>query len=140
MSMSSGTQFETEEDSLVNDINMTPFIDVMLVLLIVFMVTLPVVNHAVKVNLPKASAAQINKNVQSEDISVLADGKIAWNKQPVDDATFKQKLEDTAKLPQAPGLRIYADQGAQYGRVAFVMTTAQSLGLNKFEFVVDSQK
>lgn len=140
MSMSSGTQFETDEDSLVNDINMTPFIDVMLVLLIVFMVTLPVIDHAVKVNLPKENAAQADKKIQSDDISILSDGQISWNKEPVNDDTFKQRLAEAAKLPDAPGLRIYADKGAEYGRVAFVMTSAQSLGLTKFEFVMDSQK
>ena len=140
MSMPSNSQFDTEEEPLVNDINMTPFIDVMLVLLIVFMVTLPVINHAVKVTLPKENAAQMSKDSNSDDISIMSDGTIAWNKKPVDDEMFKQMLTDAAKLPQAPSLRIYADQNAQYGRVAFVMTTAQSLGLNKFDFVVDSPK
>lgn len=137
MSMSDNSQFEVEEDPLVNDINMTPFIDVMLVLLIVFMITLPVINHAVKVNLPKANAGAVEKDARAIDISVMADGGIAWDKQAIDDATFKSRLEETAKLPQLPHLRIYADKAAEYGRVSFIMTSAQSVGLNKFDFIVD---
>lgn len=137
MSMSGNSQFESEDDGLVNDINMTPFIDVMLVLLIVFMITLPVINHAVKVNLPKANASALEKDPQAIDISVLADGSIAWDKQPVDDATLKSRLEETAKRPQLPHLRIYADKAAEYGRVSYVMTSAQGVGLTKFDFVVD---
>lgn len=137
MSMSGNSQFESEDDGLVNDINMTPFIDVMLVLLIVFMITLPVINHAVKVNLPKANASALEKDPQAIDISVLADGNISWDKQPVDDTTFKSRLEETAKRSQLPHLRIYADKASEYGRVSFVMTSAQSVGLTKFDFVVD---
>lgn len=137
MSMSSNSQFENEDTSLVNDINMTPFIDVMLVLLIVFMITLPVINHAVKVNLPKANASVVEKDIKAIDISIMSDGKIAWDKAIIDDTTFKSRLSETGKLAQLPHLRIYADQVTQYGRVSFVMTSAQSVGLTKFDFVVD---
>ncbi|TCV93519.1 ExbD/TolR family protein [Biostraticola tofi] len=137
MSMLGSSQFEADEDPLVNDINMTPFIDVMLVLLIVFMITLPVINHAVKVNLPKANASAVDKHVKAIDISIMADGSIAWDKQPLDDMAFKGRLEEAAKLPQAPHLRIYADKATEYGRVSFVMTSAQGVGLSKFDFVVD---
>lgn len=137
MSMLGNSQFEPDEDPLVNDINMTPFIDVMLVLLIVFMITLPVINHAVKVNLPKANAGAVDKEVKAIDISVMADGSIAWDKQVIDDDTFKARLDETSKLSQLPHLRIYADQASQYGRVSFVMTSAQSVGLTKFDFIVD---
>ncbi|CRH30077.1 hypothetical protein BN1182_BQ_00100 [Pantoea ananatis] len=77
MSMSGKSQFESDDDPLVNDINMTPFIDVMLVLLIVFMITLPVINPAVKVNLPKANASMVDKNIKSVNISLTANGNIA---------------------------------------------------------------
>ncbi|HDX8863282.1 TPA: biopolymer transporter ExbD [Klebsiella michiganensis] len=137
MSMSGPSQFESEEDSLVNDINMTPFIDVMLVLLIVFMITLPVINHAVKVDLPKANASAVDKQVKAVYISITSDGSISWDKQLLDDEAFKAKLAETAKLPELPRLRIYADKSAEYGRVSFVMTSAQGAGLNKFDFVVD---
>jgi len=137
MGMPGNSQFEIDEDPLVNDINMTPFIDVMLVLLIVFMITLPVINHAVKVSLPKASASVVDNHAKAIDISVMADGSIAWDKQTLDDDAFKSRLEETAKLPQLPHLRIYADKVTEYGRVAFIMTSAQNVGLTKFDFVVD---
>ncbi|HBZ1520418.1 TPA: biopolymer transporter ExbD [Klebsiella pneumoniae] len=140
MSMSGISQFESDENSLVNDINMTPFIDVMLVLLIVFMITLPVINHAVKVDLPKANTTVVDKTSKSIDISVMKDGSIAWDKEVVNDAMLNTRLAEAAKQPQSPHLRIYADKNAEYGRVAFIMTSAQSMGLTKFDFVVDKAK
>lgn len=139
MSMSNNSMFELDEDPLVNDINMTPFIDVMLVLLIVFMITLPVINRAVKVDLPKANASAVDKDVKAIDVSVLVSGGITWNKEAIDDVAFKTRLEETSKLPQLPHLRIYADKAAEYGRVSFIMTSAQSVGLTKFDFVVDKK-
>lgn len=139
MSMNS-SQFDVNEEPLVNDINMTPFIDVMLVLLIVFMITLPVINHAVKVNLPKATATVPEKEIQPVDISIMADGSLAWNKQIVDQTTFMSKLTDASKASTLPDLRIYADKNSAYGKLAWVMTSAQSVGLTKFSFVIQKDK
>ncbi|KHN90976.1 ExbD/TolR family protein [Pectobacterium actinidiae] len=91
--MSMSSPFESQEDALLNDINMTPFIDVMLVLLIVFMITLPVINHAVKVELPRASVEKIKKDPQAVDIAITATGQINWNKEAVDDAQLIAKLD-----------------------------------------------
>lgn len=137
MSMSQGSQFDSD-DALLNDINMTPLIDVMLVLLIIFIITLPVINKAVKVDLPKGEAQAIAVQDKSVDVSITADGSILWNKEPVDDAQLAQKVAVTAVQEQPPVLRVYADKAVRYERVAQLLSTAQKGGLSKIDFVTDA--
>lgn len=137
MSMSQGSQFDSE-DALVNDINMTPLIDVMLVLLIIFIITLPVINKAIKVDLPKGDAQAIVTDDKSVDISITAEGQILWNKEPVDETLLNQKVAVTATQEPVPVLRVYADKAVQYERVAYLLTTAQKGGLSKIDFVTDA--
>ncbi|BES84029.1 biopolymer transporter ExbD [Pectobacterium araliae] len=129
-----------QEEALLNDINMTPFIDVMLVLLIVFMITLPVINHAVKVDLPKASVEKIKKDPQAVDISITATGQINWNKEAIDDEQLLVRLDAAASETTRPNIRLFADQAVEYGRVAHVMTSAQQRGLSKIDFVLQPVK
>ncbi|MDX5627941.1 MULTISPECIES: biopolymer transporter ExbD [unclassified Brenneria] len=138
--MSMSSPFENQDDALLNDINMTPFIDVMLVLLIVFMITLPVINHAVKVELPRANVEKIKKDPQAVDIAITADGQINWNKEAVDDAQLAERLDSAAAQETRPNIRLSADQAVEYGRVAYVMTTAQQRGLSKIDFVLQPVK
>ncbi|NMX53011.1 biopolymer transporter ExbD [Pseudomonas veronii] len=135
--MSQGSQFDSD-DALLNDINMTPLIDVMLVLLIIFIITLPVINKAVKVDLPKGEAQTIAVQDKSVDVSITADGSILWNKEPVDDAQLAQKVAVTAVQEQPPVLRVYADKAVRYERVAQLLSTAQKGGLSKIDFVTDA--
>lgn len=134
--MSMSSPFENQDDALLNDINMTPFIDVMLVLLIVFMITLPVINHAVKVDLPKASVEKVQKDPQAVDISITADGQINWNKEILSDEQLTARLDAAAAENDRPNIRLSADRSVEYGRVAFVMTSAQQHGLSKIDFVL----
>ena len=132
--------FEDQGDALVNEINMTPFIDVMLVLLIVFMITLPVVNHAVKVDLPRASVEKTTKDPQAVDISISANGDLHWNKEAVSEAQLFNQLDQLAARPDVPNIRLFADRAVPYGRVAWVMANAQKRGLSKLDFVLQSDK
>ncbi len=138
MSMSSGSDFDTD-GAMLNEINMTPLIDVMLVLLIIFIVTLPVINGAVKVELPKASNQPVETIERKVDISVDAAGVISWDKQAVSDGELQAKVaEAMAKgADAAPTVRIYADRNVRYERVAVVLSTVQGGGLNKIDFVTD---
>lgn len=138
MSMSGGSQFDSDE-ALVNDINMTPLIDVMLVLLIIFIITLPVINKAVKVDLPKGDAQVISQDDKGIDVSITADGQILWDKEPVTDQQLDQKLAVAAVRDPVPVLRIYADKAVEYGRVANFMIKAQGTGLSKIDFVTDAK-
>lgn len=136
MSMS----FDYDSDAgMVNDINMTPLIDVMLVLLIIFIVTLPVIHGSVNVELPKMSNKAVDQKERSVDISVAADGVIYWDKQPVSDAELQARVAAAAAQGAAasPVIRIYADKAVRYERVAFVLSSAQGGGLGKIDFVTD---
>jgi biopolymer transport protein ExbD len=128
------------DDGFVNDINMTPLIDVMLVLLIVFIITLPVINQAVKVTLPKATAEATQSQVKDIDLSITADGMVAWNRQPVSDEELASRIASAAHGADAPSINIFADQHVEYGRVAKVLASVQSGGLSKINFVTDPQK
>ncbi|WP_144109935.1 ExbD/TolR family protein [Paraburkholderia sp. BCC1886] len=125
------------EGDLVNDINMTPLIDVMLVLLIVFIITLPVMSHALKVDLPKAASEPVKSDTHDIDLSIRADGTLAWNRQPVDEAGLTAQMNLAAKQDPTPAVRIYADQHVEYGRVAHVLSAAQHAGLSKLDFVTE---
>lgn len=137
MSMSQGSQFDLD-DALVNDINMTPLIDVMLVLLIIFIITLPVINKAVKVDLPRGDAQVMGTDQAAIDVSITADGQILWNKEPVDDQQLGQKVAVTAAQQTVPVIRVYADKEVRYDRVAHLLSAAQSGGLSKIDFVTDA--
>lgn len=137
MSMSQGSPFDSE-DALVNDINMTPLIDVMLVLLIIFIITLPVINKAVKVDLPKADAHAIASDEKSIDVSITPDGNILWDKEPLSDEQLAQRVAVSAVQNSVPTLRVYADKNVRYERVAYLLATAQKGGLSKIDFVTDA--
>lgn len=137
MTISQNSQFEQDE-ALLNDINMTPLIDVMLVLLIIFIITLPVINKAVKVDLPKSDAKAISLDDKFVDVSITAQGDILWNKEALSDVQLIQKVAATATEEPVPVMRIYADKNVRYERVAKLLATAQQGGLSKIDFVTDA--
>jgi len=136
--MSSGSEFDTD-GAMLNEINMTPLIDVMLVLLIIFIVTLPVINGAVKVELPQASNQPVETIEHKVDLSVDAGGVISWDKQPVSEAELQAKVAAAMVngVAASPTVRIYADRNVRYERVAIVLSTVQGGGLSKIDFVTD---
>ncbi|MEZ5705815.1 MAG: biopolymer transporter ExbD [Burkholderiaceae bacterium] len=133
--MAIGTQNDSEE--MLSEINMIPFIDVMLVLLIIFIITVPVINHAVNVDLPQASSQKLEELPDNVRLSVNADGSYAWNDNPVDDATLESQLAASAALQPQPELHIRGDKDARYERVAQAMAAAQRAGLHKIGFVTE---
>ncbi|MGI4982487.1 MAG: ExbD/TolR family protein, partial [Janthinobacterium lividum] len=129
MSMS---QFDSDDDDgLMNEINMTPLVDVMLVLLIIFLVTIPVMNNAIKVDLPRASSQPIDEKPAFVEVAVQADGTVVWDKTPVNDAALDLRIAEAAKREPQPELRLRADRAVRYERVAQVMAAAQQGGLSK---------
>ena len=133
--MSFGTQDDTDE--VMNEINMTPLVDVMLVLLIIFIITVPVMKHAINVDLPRATnQVQITKP-ETIRLSVNAQGSYYWNETPVDDATLPALLQaEAAKDPQ-PDLHIRGDKAVRYERVAQAMALAQQAGVRKIGFITE---
>jgi biopolymer transport protein ExbD len=124
-----------DDDGLMNEINMTPLVDVMLVLLIVFMVTIPVIRHAVKVDLPHASSQKEETRPVQVNVSVQADGTVLWDEQKVSDDELRAKIEQAAKTSPQPELHLNADRKVAYEKVAQVMSAAQAGGLTKIGFV-----
>ena len=133
--MAFGTQ--DEPDEVMNEINMTPLVDVMLVLLIIFIITVPVMKHAINVDLPRAAnQVQITKP-ETIRLSVDAQGGYYWNETPVDDASLPALLQaEAAKNPQ-PDLHIRGDKAVRYERVAQAMAAAQRAGVRKIGFITE---
>ncbi|MFM0286350.1 ExbD/TolR family protein [Paraburkholderia megapolitana] len=129
-----------EDDGLMNEINMTPLVDVMLVLLIVFMVTIPAIRHAVKIDLPHASSQKEDTKPTQVNVSVQADGTVLWDEQKVDDATLREKIAAAAKMTPQPELHLNADRKVPYEAVAEVMSAAQAGGLTKMGFVTEPKQ
>lgn len=139
--MAMNTSFgDDDDDGLMNEINMTPLVDVMLVLLIIFLVTLPAIHHAVKIDLPHASSQKVEEKPKTIDLAIQADGTVMWNDQPVSTAELDAKIAEAAKVDPQPELHIRADHKIAYENVAQVMSAAQAGGLTKLGFVTEAKK
>ena len=133
--MAFGTQDDADE--VMNEINMTPLVDVMLVLLIIFIITIPVMKHSVNVDLPQATNQPENMKPETVNLSIDAQGQYHWNAQAIsDDALIAQLQAEGAKDPQ-PDLHIRGDKNVRYERVAQAMAAAQRAGVRKIGFVTD---
>ena len=121
----------------VAEINLIPLIDVMLVLLVIFIVTAPLLTHAVKIDLPKASN-QVNV-VKRENIhlSIDAAGAVYWNGEQVESDHLRQRMAESAKLDPQPELHLRADGELAYKQVVAVMSEASKAGLTRIGFVTD---
>jgi biopolymer transport protein ExbD len=130
--------FSDDDDSaLMHEINMTPLVDVMLVLLIIFLVTIPAMQHAIKIDLPHASSQPDNVKPAHLDVAVRADGSILWDGHPVADDVLRARIAEAARANPQPELHLRADRKVPYERVADVMAAAQAGGLAKIGFVTD---
>ncbi|MGL6205066.1 MAG: ExbD/TolR family protein [Giesbergeria sp.] len=136
--MAFGTQ--DDADDVMNEINMTPLVDVMLVLLIIFIITVPVMKHSVQVDLPRAANQPEEVKPETIRLSVTADGSYFWNGQAVSETDLSSMMQtEAAKEPQ-PDLHIRGDREVRYERVAQAMASAQRAGLRKIGFVTDPQQ
>ena len=133
--MAIGTQ--DDSDQMLSEINMIPFIDVMLVLLIIFIITVPVIKHAVHIDLPQASNQKLQDKPENVRLSVDADGHYFWNDVRVEDADFQQRLQAVAAQAPQPELHIRGDKAVRYERVALAMAAAQRAGVRKIGFVTE---
>lgn len=128
---------DQDNDEVLSEINMVPLIDVMLVLLIVFIITVPVIKHAVQVNLPKASTQRNLDKPDTVRITVDAQGQFHWNKQVVSDAELATHLATAAAQDPQPDLQIRGDKAVRYERVAQALAAAQRAGVHKLGFVTE---
>lgn len=131
------TQPSGDDEGLMAEINMTPFVDVMLVLLIVFIVTLPVIQHSVKIQLPKAQSQANNAQTEAIQLSIDAKGVIYWNKTPVSEKEFEEKAKSAAEQTPQPDINLRADKSVVYERVAQVLAGCKRAGLTKIGFITE---
>jgi biopolymer transport protein ExbD len=133
--MAFGTQDDTDE--VMNEINMTPLVDVMLVLLIIFMITIPVMQHSVNIDLPRATNQPQDIKPETVRLSVDANGTWYWNEQALDDSTFPKRLQEQAARNAQVEVHIRADKSVRYERVAQLMAAVQRAGLKKVGFITE---
>ena len=118
------------------EINVTPLVDVMLVLLIIFMITAPLMSHKIRIDLPQA-----NPNVQQEnppepiDLAIKENGDLFWKDEPVTDAILQAQLRVAAQKSPQPELQIRADKPTQWQKIATVMAEAKAAGMVKLGFM-----
>ena len=136
MSMAVGDRDENEP---MMDMNTTPLIDVMLVLLIMFIITIPVQTHAVKIDLPVPNENPSNVDPQKNKVMIDPAGTITWNGTPVDLAQLANYLEQTKALPVEPELQVQPDPYARYYIVDNVMAVVKRSGVGKLGFVGNEQ-
>jgi biopolymer transport protein ExbD len=118
------------------EINTTPLVDVMLVLLVIFIITAPLFTHAIKLELPTAQSPIAAEKPETVTISIDPQGKLFWNNEAlVDDEALKQRLVTAASKQPQPDLQLRADKDTRYQRLASVMAAAQQAGLSKIGFV-----
>jgi biopolymer transport protein ExbD len=137
--MAFGMQEATSDDDteVMNEINMTPLVDVMLVLLIIFIITVPVMKHAISVELPQASSERQNLKPETIQLSVDAQGAYFLNQNAVTEEVLVSQLQaEAAKQPQ-PELHIRGDKAVRYEFVAQAMATAKQAGLHKIGFITE---
>ncbi len=130
----------SDNDEVMNEINMTPLVDVMLVLLIIFIITIPVVQHAVKVELPRASSRLDKTPPENLQLAVDAQGQFFLGKQAVAADALEDALRTHAAKEPQPQLYIRGDKQVPYAHVAEAMSAAQRAGLAKIGFVTDARK
>ena len=130
---------DRDDNEPMMEMNTTPLIDVMLVLLIMFIITIPVQTHAVKIDLPVPNDSESNVDPEKNKVMILANGTITWNGSAVDLAQLAQYLEQTKALPVEPELQVQPDPLARYFVVDNVMAVIKRSGVGKLGFVGNEQ-
>lgn len=118
-----------------NEINMVPLIDVMLVLLIVFMITAPLLTHAVKIDLPSASSSASNEKPDTVTLAVDGEGTYYWNDEEIGREMLDARLAEAAALDPQPDLHLRADRDTRYQELAAIMAGARAAGILKMGFI-----
>ncbi|CAM5796506.1 biopolymer transporter ExbD [Rhizobacter sp. Root404] len=137
MAMNIGSS-DGDEDEVVSAINTTPLVDVMLVLLIIFLITIPVVTQTVPMTLPKETNIARQTKPENIEISVNKDGDVFWNARLVpDNETLFQKLKTVAVLNPQPEVHIRGDEKARYESIGRVVFACQRAAISKISFVTE---
>lgn len=126
-----------EGSDINNEINVTPMVDVMLVLLVIFIITAPLFTHAVKLDLPAAQSAPSPEKPDTITLSINGEGKLFWNEEPIAQQDLDARMTQAAQREPLPELQLRADKATRYETIAQVMSAAQNNGLTKMGFITD---
>ena len=121
-----------------SEINVTPLVDVMLVLVVIFIITAPLLASSIKLDLPKSGSARPNEAPLHVTLAVNKAGQAFLNDQPVSSAELAQRLKQSAVLNPDTEVQLRADEAVPYGRIVELMGIAQKSGLNRIGFVADT--
>jgi biopolymer transport protein ExbD len=119
------------------EINMIPLVDVMLVLLIIFMITAPLIAHRIKIDLPQASTVLLEEKPDTLVIAIMADGRTFLNDVEVDRTAMLERLSAEAQRKPQPELHLHVDRTLQFQKLATVMADAQNAGMVKVGIATD---
>ena len=122
------------------DINVTPLVDVMLVLLIIFMVTAPLIQSGVKVDLPKASAQQMEHSEEKLVLTITRDRRVLLGNTEIPPAELETKLRTNARIQKDKELYLHADRSLPYGQVVEIMATARRAGVESLGMITEPEK
>jgi biopolymer transport protein ExbD len=119
------------------EINTTPMVDVMLVLLVIFIITAPLLTHSIKIDLPQAGSQSNPEKPDIVTLSINGEGKLFWNDTPFAETELASRLATEAQKKPQPELHLRADKKTNYQQLAMVMSSAQNAGIEKLGFVTE---
>ena len=129
---------DDDNDEVISTINTTPLVDVMLVLLIIFLITIPVVTHTVPVQLPKERVQPLQTPPKPPiEIAVNKAGKVFWGTAPIDNDTLLAKLKAASAMNPQPDVHIRGDQGTPFEFIGRVITDCERAGIAKLGFITE---
>ena len=128
---------DNQQPAPMSDINVTPMVDVMLVLLVIFIITAPLFTHAVKIDLPNEQSAPAPEKPETVTLSIDGSGKLFWNNDAVDARELDARLAKAGQQQPQPELQLRADKATRYEVIAQVMSAAQGSGITKLGFVTE---
>ena len=135
--MAFGGFSDNQQQGPMSEINVTPMVDVMLVLLVIFIITAPLFTHAIKLDLPSAQSAPSPEKAETIAISINADGHVFWDKAEINEIDLNTRLALAAQKKPQPELQLRADKATRYEVIAQVMAAAQTNGVTKMGFVTE---
>ena len=138
--MAFGSQEGGGQRRAMTDINVTPLVDVMLVLLIIFMVTAPLIQSGVKVDLPRASAQQMEHQEEKLVLTITRDRRVYLGSSEIPPAELERKLASNARIQKDKELYLHADRSLPYGQVVEIMAVARRAGVESLGMITDPDR
>ena len=135
--MAFGRLERTTGPAPMSDINMTPLIDVMLVLLVIFMITAPLMTSSLKLDLPKTDAAQPSDTPSFVSVAIDPQGRLYFGEEALDSSALAARIADAARKNPQTEVQLRADKSVPYGQVAELIGMVQKAGLNRIGFIAD---